>query len=71
MEPTRVWLVLNHKIGLSSVTSTVWFRLLFEARNQKKEAKEIAVIQAMKRKEEEKIKERPQAVLNKGLKQAP
>ncbi|RXN29565.1 ethanolamine-phosphate cytidylyltransferase-like protein [Labeo rohita] len=38
-------------------------RLLFEARNQKKEAKEMAVIQAMKRREEEKAKERPQAVL--------
>lgn len=43
-------------------------RLLFEARNQKKEAKEIAVIQAMKRKEEEKTKERPQPVLQKGPK---
>lgn len=40
------------------------FRLLFEARNQKKEAKEIAVIQAMKRQEEEKTKGRAQAVLN-------
>uniref|UniRef100_A0AAR2K222 ethanolamine-phosphate cytidylyltransferase n=1 Tax=Pygocentrus nattereri TaxID=42514 RepID=A0AAR2K222_PYGNA len=38
-------------------------RLLFEARNQKKEAKEMAVIQAMKRREEEKSKERAQAVL--------
>ncbi|XP_028455643.1 ethanolamine-phosphate cytidylyltransferase isoform X1 [Perca flavescens] len=38
-------------------------RLLFEARNQKKEANEIAVIQAMKRQEEEKTKERAQAVL--------
>ncbi len=38
-------------------------RLLFEARNQKKEAKEMAVIQAMKRREEEKAKERVQAVL--------
>ncbi|KAI4900567.1 hypothetical protein NFI96_026757 [Prochilodus magdalenae] len=38
-------------------------RLLFEARNQKKEAKEIAVIQAMKQREEEKAKERAQAVL--------
>lgn len=38
-------------------------RLLFEARNQKKEAKEMAVIQAMKRQEEEKAKERAQAVL--------
>ncbi|TNN72683.1 Ethanolamine-phosphate cytidylyltransferase [Liparis tanakae] len=38
-------------------------RLLFEARNQKKEAKEIAVIQAMKRQEEEKTKERSQFVL--------
>uniref|UniRef100_A0A673XRJ0 ethanolamine-phosphate cytidylyltransferase n=1 Tax=Salmo trutta TaxID=8032 RepID=A0A673XRJ0_SALTR len=38
-------------------------RLLFEARNQKKEAKEMAVIQAMKRREEEKGKERAQAVL--------
>lgn len=38
-------------------------RLLFEARNQKKEAKEMAVIQAMKRREEEKTQERAQAVL--------
>ncbi|XP_016427322.1 ethanolamine-phosphate cytidylyltransferase-like, partial [Sinocyclocheilus rhinocerous] len=38
-------------------------RLLFEARNQKKEAKEMAVIQAMNRREEEKAKERTQAVL--------
>uniref|UniRef100_A0A3P9LFR1 ethanolamine-phosphate cytidylyltransferase n=1 Tax=Oryzias latipes TaxID=8090 RepID=A0A3P9LFR1_ORYLA len=38
-------------------------RLLFETRNQKKEAKEIAVIQAMKQQEEEKTKERAQAVL--------
>ncbi|XP_026064167.1 ethanolamine-phosphate cytidylyltransferase isoform X2 [Carassius auratus] len=38
-------------------------RLLFEARNQKKEAKEMAVIQAMKRREEDKAKERAQAVL--------
>lgn len=37
-------------------------RLLFEARNQKKEAKEMAVIQAMKRREE-KTPERAQAVL--------
>lgn len=37
-------------------------RLLFEARNQKKEAKEMAVIQAMKRREE-KTQERAQAVL--------
>ncbi|KAF3846315.1 hypothetical protein F7725_003393, partial [Dissostichus mawsoni] len=42
-------------------------RLLFEARNQKKEAKEIAVIQAMKRQEEEKTKERPQAVKYEGI----
>uniref|UniRef100_A0A3P8YCL9 ethanolamine-phosphate cytidylyltransferase n=1 Tax=Esox lucius TaxID=8010 RepID=A0A3P8YCL9_ESOLU len=38
-------------------------RLLFEARNQNKEAKEIAVIQAIKRREEEKAKERSKAVL--------
>uniref|UniRef100_A0A8C1QUU6 ethanolamine-phosphate cytidylyltransferase n=1 Tax=Cyprinus carpio TaxID=7962 RepID=A0A8C1QUU6_CYPCA len=38
-------------------------RLLFEARNQKKEAKEMAVIQAMKRREEDKANERAQAVL--------
>lgn len=38
-------------------------RLLFEARNQKKEAKEIAVIQAMRRQEEEKTKERTPAML--------
>ncbi|KAM6957504.1 ethanolamine-phosphate cytidylyltransferase-like [Aplochiton taeniatus] len=38
-------------------------RLLFEARNQKKEAKEMAVIQAMKQREEEKAKEKSQAVL--------
>lgn len=41
----------------------VSYRLQFEARNQKKEAKEIAVIQAMKRKEEEKTKGRAQAVV--------
>lgn len=29
------------------------FRLQFEARNQKKEAKEIAVIEAMKRREQQ------------------
>lgn len=33
------------------------FRLQFEARNQKKEAKEIAVIEAMKRREQQ--QERP------------
>uniref|UniRef100_A0A9R1SJ81 ethanolamine-phosphate cytidylyltransferase n=2 Tax=Cyprinus carpio TaxID=7962 RepID=A0A9R1SJ81_CYPCA len=38
-------------------------RLLFEARNQNKEIKEMAVIQAMNRREEEKAKEREQAVL--------
>lgn len=43
--------------------SLVQFRLLFEARNQKKEAKEMAVIQAMKRQEEEKSKERAKALL--------
>uniref|UniRef100_A0AAY4C0F3 ethanolamine-phosphate cytidylyltransferase n=1 Tax=Denticeps clupeoides TaxID=299321 RepID=A0AAY4C0F3_9TELE len=37
-------------------------RLLYEARNQKKEAKELAVIQAIKSREEEKAKERTQAV---------
>lgn len=42
---------------------SVWYRLLFEARNQKKEAKENAVIQAMKRQEEEKTKGRVQAVV--------
>uniref|UniRef100_A0A4W4DT63 ethanolamine-phosphate cytidylyltransferase n=1 Tax=Electrophorus electricus TaxID=8005 RepID=A0A4W4DT63_ELEEL len=36
-------------------------RLLFEARNQKKEAKEMAMIQAMKQREEDKAKERAQA----------
>ncbi|XP_048847168.1 ethanolamine-phosphate cytidylyltransferase-like isoform X3 [Brienomyrus brachyistius] len=36
-------------------------RLQFEARNQKKEAKEMAVIQAMKRREEEKMKDRERA----------
>uniref|UniRef100_A0AAY4BYX4 ethanolamine-phosphate cytidylyltransferase n=1 Tax=Denticeps clupeoides TaxID=299321 RepID=A0AAY4BYX4_9TELE len=40
----------------------VCFRLLYEARNQKKEAKELAVIQAIKSREEEKAKERTQAV---------
>ncbi|TRY85504.1 hypothetical protein DNTS_016008, partial [Danionella cerebrum] len=34
-------------------------RLMFEARNQKKEAKEVAVIQAIKRREEERGKESP------------
>lgn len=38
-------------------------RLLFEARNQKKEATEMAVIQAMKQREEEKAKERSEALL--------
>uniref|UniRef100_A0A8C9U252 ethanolamine-phosphate cytidylyltransferase n=1 Tax=Scleropages formosus TaxID=113540 RepID=A0A8C9U252_SCLFO len=38
-------------------------RLQFEARNQKKEAKEMAVIQAMKRREEERMKERAKAIL--------
>ncbi|XP_051573424.1 ethanolamine-phosphate cytidylyltransferase-like isoform X2 [Myxocyprinus asiaticus] len=38
-------------------------RLLFEERNLKKEAKEMAMIQAMKRREEEKAKERAQTVL--------
>ncbi|KAL4658163.1 ethanolamine-phosphate cytidylyltransferase [Arapaima gigas] len=38
-------------------------RLQFEARNQKKEAKEMAVIQAMKRREEERMKERTQTIL--------
>ncbi|KAL2100660.1 hypothetical protein ACEWY4_002421 [Coilia grayii] len=37
-------------------------RLQFEARNQKKEAKEMAVIQAMRKGEEEKVKERSQPV---------
>ncbi|KAI5097533.1 ethanolamine-phosphate cytidylyltransferase [Silurus meridionalis] len=38
-------------------------RLLFEARNQKKEEKEMAVIEAMKQREEEKAKESSQSVL--------
>ncbi|KAG5853523.1 hypothetical protein ANANG_G00026880 [Anguilla anguilla] len=38
-------------------------RLQFEARNQKKEAKEMAVIQAMKLREEEKSQEQAQAAL--------
>ncbi|KAJ8283193.1 hypothetical protein COCON_G00020430 [Conger conger] len=38
-------------------------RLQFEARNQKKEAKEMAVIQAMKRREGEKSQERSQAAV--------
>ncbi|XP_066560675.1 ethanolamine-phosphate cytidylyltransferase isoform X2 [Amia ocellicauda] len=42
-------------------------RLLFEARNQKKEAKEMAVIQAMKKREEEKTQELGKAVLQQGL----
>lgn len=54
---------MKYNISLSSIILFVGFRLLFEARNQRKEAKEIAVIQAMKQKEEEKTKERPQAVL--------
>lgn len=48
----------------------VQFRLLFEARNQKKEAKEMAVIQAMKRQEEEKSQERAQALLTDQLSSA-
>ncbi|KAG9334569.1 hypothetical protein JZ751_007505 [Albula glossodonta] len=38
-------------------------RLQFEARNLKKEAKEMAVIQAMKKREEEKSQDRAQAAL--------
>lgn len=50
-------------IALPPFLSGFHSRLLFEARNRKKEAKEIAVIQAMKQREEEKTHERAQAVL--------
>ncbi|KAK1163772.1 ethanolamine-phosphate cytidylyltransferase-like isoform X2 [Acipenser oxyrinchus oxyrinchus] len=39
-------------------------RLLFEARNQKKEAKEMAVFQALKKREEEKMKEPQRGLVN-------
>ncbi|XP_041077549.1 ethanolamine-phosphate cytidylyltransferase-like isoform X1 [Polyodon spathula] len=40
-------------------------RLLFEARNQKKEAKEMAVFQALKKREEEKMKEQQRGQVTK------
>ncbi|KAM8723753.1 LOW QUALITY PROTEIN: ethanolamine-phosphate cytidylyltransferase-like [Acanthopagrus schlegelii] len=67
-EPRRKGILRTVDSGNSLTTDAIVQRiiknrLLFEARNQKKEAKEIAVIQAMKRKEEEKTKDRAQAVL--------
>uniref|UniRef100_A0A3Q4IF73 ethanolamine-phosphate cytidylyltransferase n=1 Tax=Neolamprologus brichardi TaxID=32507 RepID=A0A3Q4IF73_NEOBR len=67
-EPRRKGILRTVDSGNSLTTDAIVQRiiknrLLFEARNQKKEAKEIAVIQAMKRQEEEKTKERAQAVL--------
>uniref|UniRef100_A0AAX7VZE1 ethanolamine-phosphate cytidylyltransferase n=1 Tax=Astatotilapia calliptera TaxID=8154 RepID=A0AAX7VZE1_ASTCA len=67
-EPRRKGILRTVDSGNSLTTDAIVQRiiknrLLFEARNQKKEAKEIAVIEAMKRLEEEKTKERAQAVL--------
>uniref|UniRef100_A0A665VL31 ethanolamine-phosphate cytidylyltransferase n=1 Tax=Echeneis naucrates TaxID=173247 RepID=A0A665VL31_ECHNA len=67
-EPRRKGILRTVDSGNSLTTDAIVQRIIknrlqFEARNQKKEAKEIAVIQAMKRKEEEKTKERAQAVL--------
>uniref|UniRef100_A0AAQ6A7D6 ethanolamine-phosphate cytidylyltransferase n=1 Tax=Amphiprion ocellaris TaxID=80972 RepID=A0AAQ6A7D6_AMPOC len=67
-EPRRKGILRTVDSGNSLTTDAIVQRiiknrLLFEARNQKKEAKEIAVIQAMKRQEEEKTKARVQAVL--------
>lgn len=67
-EPRRKGILRTVDSGNSLTTDAIVQRiiknrLLFEARNQKKEAKEIAVIQAMKRQEEEKTTERAQAVL--------
>uniref|UniRef100_A0A8C4HC80 ethanolamine-phosphate cytidylyltransferase n=1 Tax=Dicentrarchus labrax TaxID=13489 RepID=A0A8C4HC80_DICLA len=66
-EPRRKGILRTVDSGNSLTTDAIVQRiiknrLLFEARNQKKEAKEIAVIQALKRQEEEKTKERAQAV---------
>uniref|UniRef100_A0A3B3ZI71 ethanolamine-phosphate cytidylyltransferase n=1 Tax=Periophthalmus magnuspinnatus TaxID=409849 RepID=A0A3B3ZI71_9GOBI len=60
-EPRRIGILRTVDSGNSLTTDAIVQRiiknrLLFEARNQKKEAKEIAVIQAMKRQEEEKSK---------------
>uniref|UniRef100_G3PAW2 ethanolamine-phosphate cytidylyltransferase n=1 Tax=Gasterosteus aculeatus aculeatus TaxID=481459 RepID=G3PAW2_GASAC len=67
-EPRRKGILRTVDSGNSLTTDAIVQRiiknrLLFEARNQKKEAKEMAVIQAMRRQEEEKTKERSQAVL--------
>uniref|UniRef100_A0A8C5B9F2 ethanolamine-phosphate cytidylyltransferase n=1 Tax=Gadus morhua TaxID=8049 RepID=A0A8C5B9F2_GADMO len=67
-EPRRkgIWRTVDSGSSLTTdaiVQRIIKNRLLFEARNQKKEAKEIAMIQALKRREEEKTKERPLAVL--------
>nr|XP_020476610.1 ethanolamine-phosphate cytidylyltransferase-like isoform X2 [Monopterus albus] len=66
-EPRRKGILRTVDSGNSLTTDAIVQRiiknrLLFEARNQKKEAKEMAVIQAMKRQEDEKTKERAQAV---------
>ncbi|XP_062303779.1 ethanolamine-phosphate cytidylyltransferase-like isoform X2 [Osmerus eperlanus] len=65
-EPRRKGMLRTVDSGNSLTTDNIVQRiiknrLLFEARNQKKEAKEMAVIQAMKRREEEKAMERAQA----------
>ncbi|XP_046895097.1 ethanolamine-phosphate cytidylyltransferase isoform X2 [Hypomesus transpacificus] len=65
-EPRRKGILRTVDSGNSLTTDNIVQRiiknrLLFEARNQKKEAKEMAVIQAMKRREEEKATERAQA----------
>uniref|UniRef100_A0A8C5GWW8 ethanolamine-phosphate cytidylyltransferase n=1 Tax=Gouania willdenowi TaxID=441366 RepID=A0A8C5GWW8_GOUWI len=67
VEPRRKGILRTVDSGNSLTTDAIVQRiiknrLLFEARNQKKEAKEIAVIQAMKRQEEEKTKEKAEAV---------
>ncbi|KAK7939803.1 hypothetical protein WMY93_003129 [Mugilogobius chulae] len=69
-EPRRKGILRTVDSGNSLTTDAIVQRiiknrLLFEARNQKKEAKEIAVIQAMKRQEEEKSKSRAQTVKSK------
>uniref|UniRef100_A0A8C4ZSR9 ethanolamine-phosphate cytidylyltransferase n=1 Tax=Gadus morhua TaxID=8049 RepID=A0A8C4ZSR9_GADMO len=64
-KPTKgIWRTVDSGSSLTTdaiVQRIIKNRLLFEARNQKKEAKEIAMIQALKRREEEKTKERPLA----------
>uniref|UniRef100_A0A8C6TBL2 ethanolamine-phosphate cytidylyltransferase n=1 Tax=Neogobius melanostomus TaxID=47308 RepID=A0A8C6TBL2_9GOBI len=69
LEPRRTGILRTVDSGNSLTTDAIVQRiiknrLLFEARNQKKEAKEIAVIQAMKQQEEEKTKARAQTVLS-------